>query len=494
ESFLAETAHWLLYASLVIVPLSGWIQHAATDGFAPILWPLGQSLPLVPKSEAVAGFFAACHFVFTKVLLVALLAHIAGAFKHHLIDKDATLRRMWFGKVSLSALAPHSSTRRPIFTAALIYLAAVGLASALAAQKHAPKDAPIEIAAATEVVAPAEPTPQPAPDTGNWSVESGTLAIAVNQFGTSVGGEFANWNADITFDEAAPGPTKGRVTAEIDVTSLTLGSVTDNALGAEFFDAANHPTAMYSGDIVEDGDGYRVDGTLSLKTVDAEVPLAFSLIIDGDRAEMAGTATIDRRNFNIGETYADESTVGFAVEVAVDLVALRSGAAAPDPVPTAETWTVGEGSLDIAVNQFGTAVSGSFASWQADIVFDETIAGPVKGNVSVDIDISSLTLGSVTDNALGADFFDAANHPTATYAGDIVEDAEGYKVDGTLTMKGVSAEVPLAFSLAIDGDTATMDGTATIDRRNFKIGETYADESTVGFSVDVAVALVATRS
>ncbi|MEO1240014.1 MAG: cytochrome b [Pseudomonadota bacterium] len=133
ESFAAETAHWLLYASLVIVPLSGWIHHAATTGFAPILWPLGQDLPLVPKSEAVAGFFAACHYVFTKVLAVTLLLHILGAVKHHVIDKDATLRRMWFGKTDIAGLLPHGSARAPIVTAGAIYMAALGGAAALAA-------------------------------------------------------------------------------------------------------------------------------------------------------------------------------------------------------------------------------------------------------------------------------------------------------------------------------------------------------------------------
>ena len=61
EAWAAETVHWLLYGSLVAVPLSGWIHHAATTGFAPIWWPLGQSLPFIPKSEAIAqtaGTFA----------------------------------------------------------------------------------------------------------------------------------------------------------------------------------------------------------------------------------------------------------------------------------------------------------------------------------------------------------------------------------------------------------------------------------------------------
>ena len=54
EALAAETVHWMLYGALVLVPLTGWIHHAATTGFAPIRWPFGQSLPFVAKDEAIA--------------------------------------------------------------------------------------------------------------------------------------------------------------------------------------------------------------------------------------------------------------------------------------------------------------------------------------------------------------------------------------------------------------------------------------------------------
>lgn len=101
ETALAAAIHWLLYISMLAVPLSGWVHHAATDGFAPILWPtglqIGQNLPLVPKSETVAQIAGTLHWVFTKLLIAAIVLHIAGALKHHVLDRDATLRRMVWG-------------------------------------------------------------------------------------------------------------------------------------------------------------------------------------------------------------------------------------------------------------------------------------------------------------------------------------------------------------------------------------------------------------
>lgn len=309
ESFLAETAHWLLYASLVIVPLSGWLHHAATEGFAPILWPFGQSLPLVPKSPEVAAFFGAWHFVFTKVLGVTIVLHIAGALKHHLIDRDATLRRMWFGPSGVSGLPVHATAWAPAVTAMVIYLGAIGFASAPAVGER-----PDEVASVgTEQVA----------TTGNWAVQDGALGITVRQLGSDVGGSFSDWTAEILFDAEADGPVKGRVDVTIAVSSLTIGSVTSQALAPEFFNAEVFPTATYAGEIVETEDGYRVPGVLTLKGVEAEVPLDFTLAIEEGVATVEAEAAMDRRTFDIGEGYDDETSVGFDVAVSVNLTATR---------------------------------------------------------------------------------------------------------------------------------------------------------------------------
>ena len=42
-----------------------------------------------------------------------------------------------------------------------------------------------------------------------------------------------------------------------------------------------------------------------------------------DEAVITGTTTLDRRDFGMGTSYPDEESVGFAVEVRVNLTALR---------------------------------------------------------------------------------------------------------------------------------------------------------------------------
>ncbi len=304
ESFAAETVHWMLYASLLLVPLTGWIHHAAATGFAPIFWPFGQSLPFVPKDDGVAHTFASLHWVFTKVLAAAILLHIAGAVKHHVIDRDATLRRMWFGQTALPDLASARHPRSPIAAALVIWAGALALGLALGRDAEG---------AATPTLATVE---------SGWDVTEGTVEITVLQLGSEVTGSFGEWTAAINF---TPETGEGDVTATINVTSLTLGSVSSQALGPDFLDATNHPTATFTATIRPQPDElYVAEGTLALSGAEAPVSLLFDLNIDGDTAIMSGDTTLDRRNFGIGESFGDETQVGFSVTVSVDLTATRA--------------------------------------------------------------------------------------------------------------------------------------------------------------------------
>ncbi|MEP5730963.1 MAG: cytochrome b/b6 domain-containing protein [Sulfitobacter sp.] len=309
ESFAAELVHWLLYGSLVIVPLSGWISHAAAAGFAPIWWPLGQGLPLVSKSTGVEHFFGALHWVGTKVLIISLLLHIAGALKHHVIDKDATLRRMLPGQPDLPPMPHQRHNIRPISGAVLIWTLAISFGSVMASGSD---HDPAQPAVVLEQVA------------SEWIVQDGSIAITVTQFGSEVTGSFADWTAAISFDDTQLLGDVGQVRTTIAISSLGLGSVTQQAMGADFFDADNHATAVFDGILRHSADGYEANGTLQIKDVSVPVLLPFALAINGDTAEMRADLTLDRRDFDIGANVSDEASLAFAVKVAIKLTASRA--------------------------------------------------------------------------------------------------------------------------------------------------------------------------
>lgn len=302
ETFAAEAVHWSLYAAILLVPASGWVHHAATTGFAPILWPFGQSLPFVPKSEMLALTFKSIHGAAVKLLFLSLALHIAGALKHLVIDRDGTVARMLTGREIMPESVSHSALY-PALAALLAWGAILGVGVALSPQP-------------ANVVPPAMTNAE----NGNWAVTDGTLSFTVRQMGQDVTGNFAGWQATIIYDE---GTKTGTTNVTIPLSGMTLGAVTTQAAGPEFFDVGAHPTAIFNAGI-DDQDGQLVAaGTLSLKGQDVPMTLPFTLAIDGDTATMSGQITLDRRDFGMGPSYPDESTVGFGVVVDVELRASR---------------------------------------------------------------------------------------------------------------------------------------------------------------------------
>ncbi|MCF2905006.1 cytochrome b/b6 domain-containing protein [Octadecabacter sp. CECT 8868] len=305
ETFAAETAHWVLYASIFVLPLSGWVMHSAEVGFAPIWWPFGQNLPFVPKSEDLAHTAANVHWAAGIVLAATVAAHIGGALKHSMVDRDATLARMWRGTDAGDPKFGGAAHRAPAGVALLIWGVTLG--------------------GALTVFAPSnhdEATLQtPSTQTGGWVVQDGTISITVMQIGAPVTGTFANWQAEIEYDTDSG---TGAVNALIETASVTLGSVTDQAKGPEFFDVQTFGQATFAGDITQvDGGAHTVVGTLTLVGQTLPVTLDFDLVIADGVAEMSGTTTLDRRDFGMGAAYPDETSVGFSVEVLIVLTAAQ---------------------------------------------------------------------------------------------------------------------------------------------------------------------------
>lgn len=309
ETFAAATVHWLLYGSLLLVPLSGWIHHASTAGFAPIWWPYGQDLPLVPKSESLAATTAGLHIVFERVLALSIFLHLAGALKHHFVDRDATLRRMLPGKPDVAVRGAERKSALPLVAAVFVWAGALSVGSVLGVYQ---KQGTSLQAAALEAVQ------------SDWVVQDGTLEITVKQLGSPVTGSFEDWTAAISFDETRSSGMVGTVEVVVSIGSLTLGSVTSQALGPDFFNVGDFPTATFAADILRDDSGYRADGTLTIKDNTLPLSLPFTLDLSDGVASMRGRTALDRRDYGVGLSQKDEASLGFTVDIAVALTASES--------------------------------------------------------------------------------------------------------------------------------------------------------------------------
>jgi cytochrome b561 len=90
---VARWVHRALYALMLAVPMTGWIASSAT-GIDVVVFGLVTLPPVAPLSEAWDRVFFALHGGLTKLLIVLLILHAAGAVMRHVRHGDRTLRRM----------------------------------------------------------------------------------------------------------------------------------------------------------------------------------------------------------------------------------------------------------------------------------------------------------------------------------------------------------------------------------------------------------------
>ena len=90
----ARVSHLLLlYALMLVIPLSGWLYSSASG--VPVVYLGLLPLPdLVAKDKATASVLLAVHQTLNFTLAVVVVAHVAAALQHALVDRDGVLARM----------------------------------------------------------------------------------------------------------------------------------------------------------------------------------------------------------------------------------------------------------------------------------------------------------------------------------------------------------------------------------------------------------------
>lgn len=97
QAALAKANHFLLYAMMIAIPLSGYL-GSVFSGY-PIKW-FGMPLPAWGSSDPpIKELMSAVHLTTSWVLVVSLSLHVAGTIKHALAG-DRVMARMSFGKES----------------------------------------------------------------------------------------------------------------------------------------------------------------------------------------------------------------------------------------------------------------------------------------------------------------------------------------------------------------------------------------------------------
>jgi cytochrome b561 len=95
ERITARIAHFILYFLMVTVPLTGWLMSSA-KGFPVSFFGIFVLPDIISPDKNMGNIYNQIHVWLAYTLLAVICLHVVGALKHHFIDKDNILRRIFF--------------------------------------------------------------------------------------------------------------------------------------------------------------------------------------------------------------------------------------------------------------------------------------------------------------------------------------------------------------------------------------------------------------
>jgi polyisoprenoid-binding protein YceI len=151
-------------------------------------------------------------------------------------------------------------------------------------------------------------------------------------------------------------------------------------------------------------------------------------------------------------------------------------------------------SIGFVIREMNVPVSGRFGRFTAQVSFDPS--RPEAAKVSIDVDTASIDAGSdeANDEVVGKGWLDVKDFPQAHFASSAFRALGGnrYEVSGRLTIKGRSQDVTAPFTFAPQGAGGTIDGSFTLKRADFSIGEgSWSDFSAVANEIQLKFHFVA---
>jgi len=164
----------------------------------------------------------------------------------------------------------------------------------------------------------------------------------------------------------------------------------------------------------------------------------------------------------------------------------------------ATQWTIDKAhsNIEFSVSHFFTQVEGNFTDYEATVLFSpDNLA---ESSIDVTIPVASINTGNNRrDGHLQSpDFFNAEKYPNITFVSDNIESVGNneFVANGTLTIKDISKQIELPFTLLGVKDNPFKEGTLVagisasteINRTDFEVGTgDWASDAVVGDNVKI---------
>lgn len=129
--------------------------------------------------------------------------------------------------------------------------------------------------------------------------------------------------------------------------------------------------------------------------------------------------------------------------------------------------------IHFTYKQMGVAVDGQFRKFASQITFDP--AKPSAAKATFEVELASVDTGAPEGDqeVAGKPWFNTRAFPIAKFVSGTVKPLGGNKVEvaGQLTIKGKTQDVVVPATFTPQGNSGVFDGSFTIRRADFSIGE-----------------------
>ncbi|WP_114394141.1 YceI family protein [Oleisolibacter albus] len=317
ERLGAHLGHFGFYVLLLLLPLTGWAAVSYSALNLPTSWFGLFLVPHLPgpadpeiRTRAAEGL-GGLHGIGGWAMLALLLVHVAAALRHALILRDGVTERM------LPTRGP--SRRQGLVLAGLLLAATAGILTVRGTTPGTPT------AGSASQAGHSVPPPTGAGQ-GNWIIDpaGSSLRFTGSQMGQSFEGAFGRFQAEISFNPAAP--EQGHAVVTVDTASARTGD--DQRDGAmpetDWFNIAAFPQARFEADQFRrtGDDAFEAVGTLTLRGVSRPLVLPFTLRPEGGKMRAEGAVTLVRTDFGVGQgQWSSGDWVGLEVAVRVSVLA-----------------------------------------------------------------------------------------------------------------------------------------------------------------------------
>ncbi len=129
--------------------------------------------------------------------------------------------------------------------------------------------------------------------------------------------------------------------------------------------------------------------------------------------------------------------------------------------------------INFTYQQMGVKMDGKFNKFSSQLNFDP--AKPTAAKAVFDVELASIDAGSseADQEVSGKSWFNTKAFPTARFVSGSIKQLGGnkYEISGHLSIKGKTQDVVVPATFAVQGNSGVFEGSFTIKRGDFSIGE-----------------------